>query len=268
MDEQPIQLPPPSTELQKRKPKFKGFPRVGANGSSYDMARIKREYLDHAAVEWTDYCRARGYNPDALIPWRPWIREKKYRASCQLMAVELEKHSASLGPNLLLQKIKAVKYVPEAAAVMFQLVQHALRIHQAEAKQDEKILKQVATDGRQLVARDLHFSLDPGGILALSAALKQTSELLYKSLGIDPSSEMTPDRWQSLAETELAQIEGSTELLSEAEKSPVTIEVIGAPSVKDAMSQAFDKWMDKPGSAEPLIAGLPPPPDGAEEADA
>lgn len=259
---------PPNRDMQRRPEKFKGFPRIGNEHTGYDVARIKREYLEHKMVEWADYCEARGYNPEASsnLAWRPWVREKKYRAACQAMAVELEKQTTNLGPNLMLAKIKAVKNVPEAASVMFQLVQFAIRIHHMEALQDEKVLKQVAHGERPFNSKDLKFSIDAQGLLFLSSALKQTSELLHKSLGIDPNGGMTPDRWQSLAESELAQIEGSAEVAKQTEDTPVTVEVIGGgKSMKEAMAAAFEKWMDKPGAADPLVAQSPSlPPEGDE----
>jgi hypothetical protein len=261
---------PPGPPIPKGK-RFRGFPKNrNENIAGYDVARVKREFLAAPELEWAEYCQSQNYNPGLNhLPWRSWVREKKYRKAFNDVRADIEREGASVGPRLLLQQVRAVKAVPETASAMLSLIQHSIRIHLDEAKADEPHLKALREQGIPLPPA-MRFTLDPAGCAYLASALKQTSELLHKSLGIDTTVGMTPERWAQLVEQEVGKIDGTQELVTQGSKNPVSVEVMGATSMRDAVGDAFQKWMDKPGAEEAMHAGVPSqnlPPEGEVDAE-
>lgn len=257
---------PPSNPPRRRK--HKGFPRKKrpSGAFDYDHVRIRTEFFDASEMEWADYCAARDYNPSLnFFPWRSWVREKKYRRAFNDVKADIEREGSALGPRLLLQQVRAVRNVPETAAVMLQLIQHSIRIHLDEAKHDEPHLKALREQGIPIPPAKLRFSLDPSGAAMLASALKATSELLHKSLGIDTSIGMTPERWAQMVETEVGKIDGTLDSVTQGSKNPVTVEIMGTMGLKEALKDAFEKWMDKPGTADSLEMGEPLPAEPAEQ---
>lgn len=255
-------LPPAADPVPPRRPpkKFRGFPK--ANGY-YHIERIRTDFLEAPEPDWLSYCAARTHNPDVKgLPWRAWVREKKYREAFRGVLADVEREGISLGPQLLLRQLRAVRSVPETAAAMLSLVQHSIRVHLDEAKADEIHLKQYRELGVPLPT--LRFTLDPAGCAMLASALKTTSELLHKSLGIDTSQGMTPERWKQLVDAEVGKMDGTQEIQVLTVKNPVKVEIMGAANLQESMKEAFEKWMDKPGTETPLeiVAAPPPPPEG------
>lgn len=261
-DELPA-LPPasaPTVPQPRRHKRFRGFPKKGGNSSGYDTAAIKAEYLASDAQDWYAFCEARRYNAKALIlPWRAWTREKRYREAFKAVADELEKEGIPLGPQLLLRRVRAVKAIPETATALMQLIQHSIRVHIDEADHDKVFLKQARERGIEIPAGKLRFSLDPAGAAMLAGALKTTSELLQKSLGIDVTQGMSTDKWMQMVDDEIGRVDGTQDAVTQGTANPVQVEVIGAQSFTESMREAFEKWMDKPGAADALEVSAPSP---------
>ncbi len=240
--------------------KFKGFPRIGANGSRYDTETIKADYMNTPIVEWDAFCALRGYNPRVYtFAWKSWVREKKYRNSWEKVREQIEDEGLALGPRTLLAQVRAIRTIPETAAAMLNLLQHSIRIHMDEAKHDEAQLKQHRDAGTVMPWKEQKFSLNVQSAMFLSSALKQTSELLYKSLGVDSSVGMNPTKWLDMVQSEVGKVDGTQEILAESQDSnPVRVQLMGGEDLQTVLAKAVECWMDKPGGDESLASSAAP----------
>lgn len=248
--------------------RFRGFPKKGGGGGNtgYDLERIKQEYLESPVVEWSAYCGTRGYNPGLYaLPWQKWVREKKYRNAWTSVRDELENEGLQLGPKLLLRQVRAVRQIPETASAMLSLLQHAIQVHMQEARHDQNLMAAAAREGKERPDQPLRFSAGSQDLMLLASAMKQTGELLYKSLGIDSSVGVSAAKWLGLVETELGQMEGNLD--PKDQTNLVTVEVLGGSTMREAIGDAMARYLDRPGTTEVLTAGERPEGMSAEDRD-
>lgn len=252
---------------------FVGFPKKPdkdgkTNGNTgYDLKRIRAEYLESPIIEWEAYCASRGYNPRVYtLPFRQWVRDKKMRQAWIGVRDQIENEGVTLGAHTLLKQLKAVRQIPETASRMMILLQHLIRVHTEEVIHDDILLKQ-AQDRRandpttKVEVGELRFSAGSQDLLFMSTALKQTSETLMKSLGINDSN-INAAKWQELVERELGRIDGETGL-GEREEF-IKVELIGAKDLQASLKEALAKYLDKPGEATVIEAESAPEGLGAE----
>lgn len=241
--------------------RFKGFPKKkNLNYEHYDLPRIKKDYFDSPAADWYAYCATKGYNPSLKgIPWKTWVREKKYLSAWQGVREEVEREGAGIGPRALLNALRAAKNVPEVAAGMLALTNHCIQVHLREAAVDQKN----PTAKPTLTASVMDISM-------LASAMKATSEVLYKSLGIDTSMGIDPNRWMRMVEENLGRVEGLEQALEETEESKTPkgstfeIEVLGSQDAQAAIKFATETYLDKLRTAVPSRSPSHSPGEGTE----
>jgi hypothetical protein len=237
--------------------RFKSFPRLANHKGALDKGRIKREYLASPIVDWYAYCESRNYNPVAnSLSFRQWVREKKVREGWRTLAAELEDESTIVGPRTLLSAIRAAKALPETAAGMLALIQHGIKLHLGDVAQDQMKARAMGLDvvphGQE------RFQLDGQGLCFYANALRQTSETLLKSLGIDSSMGLDPEKWIRLVEENMARLE--MEQGDGSSEESVQVEIIGAGEGRALLERAVKQYMDHPPAAPP-----PPIPVMAED---
>jgi len=240
--------------------RYKRLPRLvpsTVKGRHYDFARIKTEYMESEIIEWVEYCRSKNYNPYLDdFPWKKWVREKKSRNARIAIRADLENEGSLMGPTLLLKQVRAVRQVPELAAAFMQLIAHMVHIHQLEARHDQRLIADAATRGTTPNRAEFQLGLTHAECRSLSTAIKQTSEVLYNSLGIDSSAGVQAQKWIQLVEMELSQTEFT--LTDEKTMNPLQIEVLGGGDMRQMIAETMEKYLDKPGAPEQLDAAERP----------
>lgn len=226
--------------------RYKGFPKKGKkNNDPYDLERIHQAYLDSPILDWYAYCATKGYNPSVVgLPWKSWVREKKYKNAWRSVQTEIEDAGTNLGPKTLLRALQAVKNVPETLAGMLSICHHAVSIHYDEIREDQKNLKEYQLKGGTGLVPRGTFSASTQDIAILAGAVTKTSQMLYDALGIDKSIGLNPEKWMQIVEEQLSRIDGTNESMAQAEV--MEVEVMGASDIAGSLKDAIAKYLDPP----------------------
>lgn len=224
--------------------KFRPFPSLGLkSGSSIlDRERVRREFMASPIEKWEPFCASMGYDPDGIkLSPRDWERDKKYKRGWNKIRKELEDHSTELGPNILLQAVKAASKVPESLASMLEVCRFKLNILLSEAAHDQAAIAQA---GGYLPPDKRRFSATPGDISSLASALKTTSESLFKALGIESTTGIDVEKWGRTIENTLGKLDALDR--GQEKTDIIEVEIMGTGDVRDTLREAMEKYLDKP----------------------
>jgi hypothetical protein len=246
-------LPPGPSDDNGRKPvrrKYKPFPKT--RDGRIDKTRIEQEYYASSILLWGQFAESKRWRHDAKeLPWAIWQRKKRIQHQYDGIKEELEERAASLGPHALLQTLKAMKAAPETLGGMLQICNYRIAEYMKEIKYDQeheaeyqqKLIEWQQTGNHRQRPPKRRFRAYTQDLLFLSKAVTETSELLFKTLGIDNANGVKVDQFVKMVEDAAVKIDTRPPEQA-AELMKVTI--IGADDVESTLKSAFDQYLDKP----------------------
>lgn len=247
--------------------RFRRFPsyKLKHGGELLDRDAVKLDFMASPFHDWEAFCASRGYDPAGLqTSPRLWEREKKYREAWNGIRADLEKAAIEAGPAQVMRAVRAAKQVPEALAAMLQVCHYAVSIHGAEAQADQAYLARCKAQGVEPDRARFRFSAGPQDLFFLSTALKQTTEGLYKSLGIDQSAGVDPDQWMRMLDAQFGKMEQQQAKAGE-EKVEISVQVLGSEDARGALQEAITRYFDRPVPPATVVQLAPPPPEDEDD---
>lgn len=196
------------------------------DGKRIDKKALRKKFDEAPESNWNDFCRANNYNPtNRNVPGKLWQNEKVERLLWGRFKGDAEKY-AELEPKTMLRAVQALEEVPALLMNFMQLMKQWVHLE----------VKRVQEDPKRYSTKTKDFSI-------MSAAIKQTAEAIYNSLGLEVNVFNTSGDFRKRL---MEKFEGATD----EQTTELVFASFTKGELRDELKEAMEKYLDRPREPE------------------